>query len=286
MKALFVWLALGVGMSVFAVSPVLGAEGEPALKFDNPLACRFASYGKYQEAAWAHLPSIGVKYVFLNVPEEEEVEATMEKLAKHNLTPLVMRGNTNLSQATCVQELGGQLAICERMGVKYLFLSPKRHGAPKEDIYEKLREVGDLAKNHGITVTLETHPDLGTNGAIHLETMKAIHHPNIKVNYDTANITYYNHDTSAVAELEKVVESVGTVELKDHDGKFETWHFPVLGQGVVDFPKILDILKDADYQGPITLEFEGVEGVELDEEQTKQAIADCVKYARSLGGFD
>ena len=34
-----------------------------------PLACRLASYGKYQDAAWDHLPSIGVHHVFMSVPE-------------------------------------------------------------------------------------------------------------------------------------------------------------------------------------------------------------------------
>ena len=30
------------------------------------LACRLASYGKHQDAAWSHLPSIGVHHVFVN----------------------------------------------------------------------------------------------------------------------------------------------------------------------------------------------------------------------------
>ncbi|HOW18090.1 MAG TPA: hypothetical protein PLC79_03560, partial [Phycisphaerae bacterium] len=34
----------------------------------NPLVCRLANYGKYQDAAWSHLPSIGIRYVFMNVP--------------------------------------------------------------------------------------------------------------------------------------------------------------------------------------------------------------------------
>src|SRR5690349_25130552 len=34
-----------------------------------PLACRLASYGKYQDAAWDHLLSIGVHHVFMSVPK-------------------------------------------------------------------------------------------------------------------------------------------------------------------------------------------------------------------------
>ena len=44
------------------------------------LACRLASYGKYQDAAWDHLPSIGVHHVFLSVPEPGEVAAVQKRL--------------------------------------------------------------------------------------------------------------------------------------------------------------------------------------------------------------
>lgn len=275
-------------LCLFVVSSLIsvcGACAQESAESYPALAVRLASYGKFQEAGWEHLPSIGVHYVFLSVPAPEEVDATMQRLAKCNLKALVIRGNTDLSKESCVEELARQLAICEKMGVHYMFLSAKRNDAPKEVVFERLRKAGDAAKEHGVTITLETHPDLGTNGDVFLETMKAINHPNVRVNLDTANITYYNRDANAVAELAKVVDLLGTVEFKDHNGEFETWNFPVLGQGIVDFPKILGILSAHRYRGPITIEFEGVKGVELDEAQTKQAIADCVAYVRTLGQF-
>lgn len=250
-----------------------------------PLAVRIMSYGDYQEAGWAHLQQIGVKYVFMSVPAPEEVEATQAKLASFGLTPVVFRGSADLSKDTFAAELEPQLAVCEQMGVKYLFLSAKRGDSPKEAAYERLRAAGDAAKAHGVVIGLETHPDLGTNGAVQVETMQAVNHPNIRVNFDTANITYYNKDTSAVAELTKSIDYVATVEFKDHSGAFETWEFPVLGQGVVDIPAIVAMLRDHAYAGPVTLEFEGTEGVKLTQEQTLQAIADCVVYARSVGNF-
>lgn len=274
--AVMCWITLGSGKS--------GAEegGRAA----NPLACRLASYGKFQESAWDHLPSIGVKYVFLNVPVPDQVEAVKSRLSDHGLTPVVFRGDTDLSKPSCVTELAGQLETCERMGVKYMFLSPKRHEAAKEVIYDRLRQAGEIAKNHGVTIALETHPDLGTNGDVHLETMRAVNHPNVQVNFDTANITYYNNDTDAVSELKKIMEYVATVELKDHNGEYQTWNFPALGQGVVDIPEVLQILKDHGYAGPVTIEIEGIKGVEWDEAQTKKNIAESVTYLRSLGEFE
>ena len=259
---------------------------QPSADAPWKLAVRVMSYGKFQESAYAHMRSIGLKYVFIAAPMPADVDKTMAELKTYGLTPLVCRGNADLSKDTFVSELTPQLEACAKMGVNYCFLSAKRGETPLETAYARLRAAGDVAKAHGVTITLETHPDMGTNGDIQVATMKAIDHPNIKVNFDTGNITYYNHDTTALAELKKSIEYVRTVEFKDHSAEFETWNFPVLGTGKVDFPEIVKLLRAHHYAGPVTIEFEGVKGVELTEEQLKQAIADSVAYVRSLGGFE
>lgn len=280
----------GMSLSVLLVCCISGCATAGLPETDAaqpwPLAVRVMSYGKYQDAAWAHLQEIGVKHVFMAVPAVEQVDAEMQRLAQFGLKPLVVRCGAELAADPFLDDIAVQLATCEKMGVKYMFMSAKRGELSKEAAYERLRAAGDIAHKHGVTITLETHPDLGTNGAVQVETMQAINHPNIRVNLDTANVTYYNKDTSAVAELAKSIDYVGTVEFKDHSGAFETWEFPVLGYGIVDFPKIVEILREHGYAGPVTLEFEGIKGVELTGEQTKQAIADSVAYARSLGCFE
>jgi len=250
-----------------------------------PLACRLASYGKYQDAAWDHLPSIGVHHVFMSVPKPEDMPNIQKRLDDHQLKPLVIRGQADLGQPGCVDELAVQLATCEKLGVRYLFLSPRHTGVDKEVAYERLRRAGDIARKHGVVISLETHPDLGTNGDAHLETMRRVNHPNVRVNFDTGNITYYNAGADVVAELKKVIDYVATVELKDHGGRPKTWDFPALGRGKIDFAGVLRILKENGYAGPITIEVEGVEGIPGDEGQTKQAVADSVTFLRKLAPF-
>ncbi|HPA46605.1 MAG TPA: sugar phosphate isomerase/epimerase family protein [bacterium] len=271
-------LMLGCGTYPFSGS------GEKEIR--NTLGVRLASYGKYQDAAWDHLESIGVHSIFINVPKPDEVDATVEKLQAHGLKTPVMRGDTDLSKDTCIADLAVQLETCEKMGAKYMFLSPKRHDAPKEVIFERLRQAGDVARKHGVIIALETHPDLGTNGDVHLDTMRQIHHPNIRVNFDTGNIHYYNKGTDAPTELKKIIDYVATVEFKDHNGEFETWNFPALGRGVVKIPETVCILQDHNYPGPITIEVEGIQGVEWSEKETKEYIAESVAYMRTLGQFD
>ncbi|MBP7936854.1 MAG: sugar phosphate isomerase/epimerase [Phycisphaerae bacterium] len=251
----------------------------------NPLVCRLASYGRFQDIAWTHLPSIGVRYVFMNVPPPDQVEVVKQRLAKHGLAAMVLRGETDLSKPDSIGELAVQLGTCQKLGVRYMFLSPKRRGATKETVYQRLREAGDVAHRYGVTITLETHPDLGTNGDVHVETMKRINHPNIRVNFDTGNITYYNKGANAVVELRKCMDYVGTVELKDHSGGLEEWSFPTLGQGAVDLAGVVRMLKQHGYAGPITLEIEGVKGIDMTEAETRKMIEDSVAYVRSLGQF-
>jgi sugar phosphate isomerase/epimerase len=249
------------------------------------LACRLASYGKFQDAAWDHLPSIGVHHVFMSVPRPEEVAEVQKRLDAHRLKPLVMRGQADLGEPQSVDKLAGQLAVCAKMGVRYMFLSPKHTGATKEIAYERLRRLGEIARRHGVIIALETHPDLGTNGDVQRETMRRIDHPNVRVNFDTGNITYYNQGADVVTELKKIIDYVATVELKDHGGRARTWDFPPLGQGKIDFAGVLEVLEAHDYSGPITIEVEGIEGKPWNEAETERAIADSVAFLRKLAPF-
>ncbi|HEX41201.1 MAG TPA: sugar phosphate isomerase/epimerase [Phycisphaerales bacterium] len=280
-------------LAAVAVLGILGsamiggcAATRPSTDQDSSvLACRLSNYGKYEQAGWSHLPSIGVRHVFIRVPPPDQVEAVGRRLAEHGLTAVVMGGRADLSQPACVDDLAAQLRTCERMGVKYMFLSAGRHEADKQVIYERLRQAGDIARTHGVTIVLETHPDLGTNGDVHLETMRRIDHPHVRVNFDAGNIHFYNRDTDAPTELQKIIDYVATVELKDHNGQYRVWNFPALGKGVVDIPGVLRILREHGYSGPLVMEIEGVEGIDRTQEQIEKDIEDSVAYVRSLGRF-
>lgn len=283
-------VASRVGCVLFVLAALWGcrqvekSDPEPANAW--PLGCRLASYMEYRDAGWTHLRTIGVRYIFVGVPAPDKVAALKARLTEHGLRVLVLGGGADLGTAAGVDKLAVQLATCEAMGVKYLFLSPKGHDVDKSVVYKHLKMAGDIAKKHGVIITLETHPTLGTNADVHLETMKAVDHPNVRVNFDTANLHYYNKNVCAVEELKKIIDYVATVEVKDHDGQYRSWYFPALGKGVVNIPGVLKLLKEHGYKGPITMEIEGIKGVKQTEEQVKQAIMDSAAYLRTLAVFE
>jgi L-ribulose-5-phosphate 3-epimerase len=249
------------------------------------LGCRLMSYGKFQEGAWRHLPTTGMTHLFLGTPAPAEMAEVQKRLADSGLKVAVMRGTADLTTPTSVDSLATQLEVCQKMGVRYLFLSPKHPGVSKEDAYKRLHRGGELAQKYGVTLSLETHPDLGPNAAEHLETMQRIDHPNVRVNFDTGNITFYNKGLSAVEELKKIIPYVATVEIKDHNGEYMVWNFPALGKGVVDIPGVLKVLHEHGFTGPITMEVEGVQGSPWTEAETRENIAKSAAYMRSLGKF-
>src|SRR4030043_435614 len=105
-------------------------------------------------------------------------------------------------------------------------------------------------------------------------TMQAVDHPNVRINYDTANVSFYNRGVTAVGELGKLIDYVATVHLKDSTGKFEEWVFPTLGTGVADFPEVFRMLNARGFAGPCTMELEGTKGVDFDEAGQLKYIAD------------
>ena len=130
---------------------------------------------------------------------------------------------------------------------------------------------------------METHPDLITNGDVARETMAGVNHPNVQVNFDTGNVYYYNEHVTAVGELEKVIDSVAAVHLKETNGEFETWHFPALGEGVVDYPTIFRMLADKGFTGPYTMELEGIRDEELTKADVERRVEKSLEYLRSNG---
>lgn len=178
-----------------------------------------------------------------------------------------------------------QLMACAELGAKICFFSAKGGDVELPVLYDRLHAIGDIAGGLGVTVSLETHPNLVTNGDVALQTMAGVNHPNIRVNFDTANVYYFNHGVTTVGELSKIVDYVASVHLKESTGEYKLFDFPALGKGLVDFPAVFKMLAERGFAGPYTMELEGTEGVEMDEAEQLRYVADSAAYLRSIGAF-
>jgi sugar phosphate isomerase/epimerase len=250
---------------------------------ENIIASRPGSYREHRHLAFEYLPKAGIEYVEIPPPEHDRVEETMADLRDHGLKVTSLNTRCDLSSEEEREALIRVMATATEMGAGIVFSSTKTGGLPRSDAYDLLRGLGDSAGDRDVVVTMETHPDLCQNGDQMLETMEAVDHPNVRLNFDPANIHYYNEGLCAVAELGKVAEYVASFHLKDTMGGYGEANFPVLGRGIIDFPPMFKMLNELGFYGPFTLELEGVSGLSL--EATHQRVVDSVGYLRRIGVF-
>src|SRR6185503_11732778 len=110
-------------------------------------------------------------------------------------------------------------------------------------------ELADAAEEVGVVVALEIHGDIMASSDVTLPLLEKIGRDSVKVNYDTANVEFYSGEL-AVDDLPKIVPHLAHVHLKDTTGGKGNWNFPAIGDGHVDFARVLSILRDAGYSGP------------------------------------
>jgi L-ribulose-5-phosphate 3-epimerase len=166
-------------------------------------------------------------------------------------------------------------------------------GQPSNDderrlVLDHLRQIGDTAAEHGITVALETHKGPTQNAAAMLNLMNDLDHASVRLNFDTGNIAYYNQGVDPADELEKVKSLVCNVHVKDNRGGFEDWYFPAVGDGgAVDFTRIRTILDGVGYSGAYTIEIEGIGGeAEPGLETRHDRVKRSVEHLRTCGYLD
>jgi sugar phosphate isomerase/epimerase len=250
----------------------------------NLLCCNLASYGNYRAAACAHLPMIGIRHIEFPCPPLAEVEKVRNEVsaAGLQLSSLLSRG-VDISKDDYLVHAANNAKAARELGVKILFWSVKAGDVPLPAAYDRIRRVGDVGAAHGCVWSMETHPDLCENGDKVLATMEAVNHPAVRHNFDTGNVYYYNEGADAVAEFRKVLPHVASVHLKDTNGGFKAWHFPALGEGIVNFREIFRLANESGFFGPFTMELEGIQGESLTEESQKERVARSVRHLRALG---
>lgn len=261
-----------------------GAAARPVPAFF--LSCRPGSFGTAAPQAFEHLAAWGVRHVEIPLPAPEHAERVHGELARHGLSAGSVQIPIDLSDPDIQTTVAtGARRAKDEFGARYLFTSAHAGKRPLPDCYAALRRAGDGAAQHGCTLILETHPDLGTNGHVAAQTMAAVNHPHVRVNWDPANVCFYNENCDGRAEFDLAVPYLGGVHLKDTGGGFHAWDFGALGSGVIDFAYILGRLREIGFAGPCTIEIEGVKGEQLTPEQHVARVRQSIDHLRGLGYF-
>jgi L-ribulose-5-phosphate 3-epimerase len=246
------------------------------------LSIREGCYGGWQNAKDL-IPDLGLTHMEIECRPADELRGIADALAGKGISILTLSGGLNLDSTESMDFVSSMCAVAGELSIPAFFLSTSGGEADRATLMGRLHEMGQRAAEHGVVLALETHPPFCRNADGMLETMAQANHPNVRLNLDTANVFYYNHGLDSADELARVIDYVAALHIKETDGGFESENFGVLGTGVVKFPRIKQILDDAGFAGPLTMELEGplVAGKALDEVQN--LVGQCVAYLRSVG---
>ena len=148
------------------------------------------------------------------------------------------------------------------------------------DVRDMVRRIADYAATHGMTYCLETGQE---PAYLLLNFFKDVDRPNVKINFDPANMILYGSGEPSEA-FRLLAQHVVSVHGKDGDwppadkpGALGTER--VLGEGSVNIPRFVETMKASGYHGTIHIE-SGVHG----EAQRWQALKRAVDYLRSVIG--
>jgi sugar phosphate isomerase/epimerase len=149
-----------------------------------------------------------------------------------------------------------------------------------EEVKEMVRRVCDQAGGYGQTFALETGQE---SAPALLEFLLSVNRPNLRINFDPANMILYGTG-DPIAAIDTLAPHVVTVHCKDGDwppsgSPGALGEEKPLGQGSVGIPRFITKLQEIGYKGPLTIERE-----DSDPAQRKRDIVEAVELLRNLGG--
>jgi len=132
---------------------------------------------------------------------------------------------------------------------------PERDDPDRSSMIDTLARAGELARGKGVTLAFETGQETADLLRATLDDLRS---PNIKVNFDPANMLLYDMG-DPIRAVEILGSDIRSVHVKDarRPTSQDQWGEEVpLGQGQVDIPRFVKTLKDTGYLGPLIIERE------------------------------
>jgi len=217
---------------------------------------------------------------------DADVAALRGHLADLGLEPVTVAALCDVLDPGQADALGRRIDFAARLGASTVIADAGQRDPDAERwrrAIANVRALGRRAAAAGVQIALETHEGATRTGASSRELLEEVDDPAVGLNYDTANIIYYNDDVDPALDVRTVADRVRHVHLKDTAGGRGEWQFCALGRGRVDFPAIIAALRAAGFRGTYSLEIEGREGEDLNRAGHLARVRESIEYLRQIG---
>jgi L-ribulose-5-phosphate 3-epimerase len=123
-------------------------------------------------------------------------------------------------------------------------------------VRDRLAKAAELAARHGITLMIENEYDLNVGTAKELgRILRDVNSPHLRANWDLANAAMMN-DVPYPDGYKEVAGLISHVHVKDvkRDPSSGQLVWAPVGSGIIDWPGQLQALREAQYQGTLSIE--------------------------------
>lgn len=263
--------------------------------------------GTWQSIAWEWLAKAGLKNVeihtahfmpFALAPElmlDEpwhgmwqisipDLKCLLKRLDVH---PMITIANSDIFYRDGVELFKHRLEFARKMGIRHVIGAPWPHGdmsGADRIIYDHWREICDFAEMLELELCMETHGFTSNNAKECLETIERVCRKNLKVAFATSDTFYRNNGLDLKEEIKLLGEHIGCILLREFSGETGKWNFPPLGDGIVDFPEVFEIMDSFGFNGPYLLMLEGWTGsFNGTVERYHEDVVKSINYLRRIG---
>ncbi len=174
-----------------------------------------------------------------------------------------------------------KLAIDEakELGAKVLrVFAGGREGLSWEEgsnlICDCLAECTEYGKQNNIVLALEDHHGLAANSSQVLFYINKINSPFLRVNVDIGN--FWSGGEIPVDGVKNTASYAAMVHVKDVKKVDDELKSVPVGEGDIDFTECFRILKDAGYDGYLSLEYEAKENAKIGIEKSIKHMKECL----------
>ena len=172
----------------------------------------------YQYVAWGttHLDQKGNEVPILAGDAPADRARELGKRCRDlGLDPLMMFSGIYPEDAGAREVLRQRILQAEAGGVPQVLTFGHTRGGNRKLWVERFKQLGPVARDHGVTIVVKQHGGETGTGAACAEIVREVNDEGIKVNYDAGNVMDYL-DVDPIPDLRSCAHEVRSFCIKDH----------------------------------------------------------------------
>jgi len=236
-------------------------------QYNELIAASTSSYANYSlPVALEHIAKIGYKQVeiaaIVNLVEHIKQEDLTEKQAnrvrnllnQNGLKTTALSAHLPLSQKDAVTKFKLRMDFAKSIGASIA----NTNAGPVSQIASFLKNMEELvsyAEEIKIMIGLETHGDIINHGKSAVQAIKQFASKQIILNYDFANVfTNSFGKVDPADDFNNIADLVGHMHIKDIIKRNNFYYMCTIGEGLINYNKILNIVRQLHKPIHITIE--------------------------------